>query len=129
MSLRIQNKPFAYLSIFWMAVIYFLSSRPGSDFPAMFVGADKLVHFAVFGMLGPLITGALGRPGTGDPWGRILLVTVVVALYGVLDEFHQSFVPGRTSSAGDVMADAAGGFVATAGAYRFWLPFDKAGHG
>lgn len=126
MILRIQGIPYAYLAVAWMAVIYFLSSRPGSEFPATFDGADKIVHFVVFGILGVLLAGAFGRVGREFPWRRLLLVTTAVALYGVLDEFHQAFVPGRAPSAGDVVADAAGGFVVTAVAYRFWLPARQA---
>jgi VanZ family protein len=68
------------------------------------------------------LASALGRVGDGVPWHRILLVTVIVALYGVLDEVHQAYVPGRMSSVGDVMADTAGGFIVAVMAYRFWLP-------
>lgn len=42
---------------------------------------------------------------------RVLLVTVLVAAYGALDEFHQLFVPGRTASLADFATDAMGGFL------------------
>jgi VanZ family protein len=32
-----------------------------------------------------------------------------VACYAALDEFHQSFVPGRTAAISDVLIDTAGG--------------------
>ncbi len=35
----------------------------------------------------------------------------VVILYGLFDEFHQGFVPGRTSDIFDALADAVGGMI------------------
>jgi VanZ family protein len=43
------------------------------------------------------------------------------SLYGVTDEWHQSFVPGRTPAADDLVADAVGslaGALAAVGASR-----------
>lgn len=112
MTLPVHNRVYATLAIVWMGVIYFLSSRPAGDYPPLFYGADKLVHVVVYAVLGLLVAAALGRARAASPWPRVLLVTVIVAAYGVLDEFHQSFVPGREPSIGDVIADATGGFVA-----------------
>jgi VanZ family protein len=36
----------------------------------------------------------------------------IVAIYAALDEFHQSFVPGRTAAVSDVLLDTAGGIAA-----------------
>ena len=36
----------------------------------------------------------------------------IVAIYAALDEFHQSFVPGRTPAVSDVLLDTAGGIAA-----------------
>lgn len=63
---------------------------------------DKLMHLSFFLILG-LVTGwALDRKVA---FGWLLAALVGV---GVLDEFHQSFVPGREVSAGDLAADALG---------------------
>jgi VanZ family protein len=46
---------------------------------------------------------------------RIALATVAFCVaYGVSDEFHQSFVPGRTPDVADIYADAAGAIAAVA---------------
>lgn len=37
---------------------------------------------------------------------------IFIVVYGIADEFHQSFVPGRTAWWGDVGFDTAGGLVA-----------------
>ena len=38
----------------------------------------------------------------------LLFSPLLATLYGVSDEFHQSFVPGRESSGWDVLADFVG---------------------
>lgn len=57
-----------------------------------------------------------------------VLVTFVVAS---LDEFHQSFIPGRTPAVHDVLLDTCGGVVAQVIIYLFWRsrrkPQDAAG--
>jgi VanZ family protein len=86
------------------AVIFFLSSRSTLPMPTpAFAGADKVGHFAVYAVLGWLL--ARGAWMTGlSPWWAV----AIGVLYGATDEFHQSFVPGRTPEFLDWVADAAG---------------------
>jgi VanZ family protein len=45
------------------------------------------------------------------PWPRLrlgVLAALLSALYGVSDEFHQSFIPGRFATVEDVVADSLG---------------------
>lgn len=83
----------------WAALLFALSHRPADGLPTLFAGADKLVHLALYAPLGWWLARALGVG-----W----LAVVVAAAYGVSDEWHQSWVPGRTPSAADVAADAVG---------------------
>ena len=49
------------------------------------------------------------------PWMRTALPPLVIAaLYACSDEWHQSFVPGRTSTVFDVLIDSLGACVALA---------------
>jgi VanZ family protein len=50
------------------------------------------------------------------------VVILMVAAYAALDEFHQSFVPGRTAAVSDVLLDTAGGALAQGivGVLVFW---------
>jgi VanZ family protein len=83
------------------ALIFFLSSRPGSAYPDIDVpGLDKVVHFCLYGPLGAGLYRWLDRP---------LLAWGLTVAWGVSDEAHQAFVPQRTPSAADVAADAIGG--------------------
>ena len=65
---------------------------------------DKLAHAAVFGVLAGTIGLASGRRG-----GRVLVLAFAGALLvGVLDEWHQVFLPGRSAGLDDLLADAVG---------------------
>src|SRR5688572_17265433 len=93
----------------WAATIFVLSSFPGSAYPTTdLVNADKLVHVAIYALLGGLCARGLAR-GWSLGTGRALsLAAMTAALYGVTDELHQWFVPGRNADWRDVVADAAG---------------------
>ena len=78
---------------------------------------DKLAHFSIFGLLGTL-TLRVGR-GRWAPW----LAVAAVSLFGMSDEWHQSFVPGRACEVLDWVADTLGGALGVVlygnwGAYR-----------
>lgn len=102
---------FRVLAAGWMGLIFLLSSRPDLPTLDLFWQPDKLLHMAVFGILGVLLAGSLDPPGV-TTWARVILVSVLVLAYGISDEYHQSFVPGRDASLGDVLADGAGGLLA-----------------
>ena len=89
-----------------MAVIFVLSATPGSQLPGRF---STLAHFLTYAVLGGLLVLALG---TREPYGRSVAVAVILAsLYGITDEFHQSFVPMRTPDVADWGMDTLGAFV------------------
>ena len=91
-----------------MAVLFAASSA--SDTTAVpAVLSDTILHLGVYALLGITVFRALAdarfeRLTPGRAAGTVLFCT----LYGLSDEFHQSFVPGRTPDAMDLVADAAG---------------------
>ena len=96
-----------------MALIFAASSRSDTSAVPSAI-PDKVVHIAVYALLGALILRAVaGGRRSGVTWSGVLVSVVIATLYGVTDEWHQSFVPGRTPDAMDVVADLAG---ASAGA-------------
>lgn len=74
----------------------------------------KCGHFTEYFILSLLILRAIrgGRHTTRLAWA--LAAIGIVAAYAALDEFHQSFVPGRTPAVMDVLIDASGGAAAQA---------------
>lgn len=100
------------LALGWMATLYVLSSQSTPELDLGFSGQDKLMHLGAYGLLGLLCIGALPRPSDGGYGLRqVALAAAVAALYGLSDEWHQSFVPGRSADLLDLVADAAGGLL------------------
>jgi VanZ family protein len=77
-----------------------------SQTPDMPRGGDKLLHGAAFGALGATWVIALQQGRSVRT--TYLLSLALSALWGAVDEWHQSFVPGRDASWGDFVADGLG---------------------
>lgn len=121
----------------WMGVIFVMSTDAGSaahtsviiepivlwlkpnasheEFEFVHFIIRKLGHLSEYAVLGLLVLRALKhtRPTAPGKWswqtaGATLLVA---AAYAATDEWHQSFVPGRTSALGDVLIDSSGAAV------------------
>jgi VanZ family protein len=67
----------------------------------------KLAHFTEYAILGFLAARAFR---TSPRW--FLISAVLIVVYALLDEYHQSFVPSRTASIFDSLIDMAGGISA-----------------
>ena len=65
---------------------------------------DKLAHGTVFALLAL----SLGLASGGGGWRVLLLAFAGALLVGVLDEWHQIFLPGRSAGLDDLLADAVG---------------------
>ncbi len=105
-----------WLPLGLMALIYFASSRP---IPATGAGQlDKLVHVLVFAILAGAWIFALS-PTSMSRGRRIVLAALLSILWGITDEWHQSFVPGRVASVADALADVVG--ASACGVLVFWM--------
>jgi len=96
-----------------MGIIFFLSNQPGDslDLPDI-PNVDKVLHAVAYGVLA--LTTLFAVPGhkyRANPWRICLLVVLFCFMYGVSDEFHQSFVPNRMPSVLDLIADTMGAVV------------------
>ncbi|MBK9376480.1 MAG: VanZ family protein [Holophagales bacterium] len=91
-----------------------LSSRSQLPLPLLrsLPASDKIAHAGWFFLLG-LLAYRAARSGEGWPRRRTTLVLILGALlWGISDEAHQAFVPGRDVEPADVAADVAGATVA-----------------
>jgi VanZ family protein len=125
-------------AIVWMAIIFLgstdmLSAAHTSRFLVPFLrwldpqislavlnaiqfGIRKLAHLTEYAILAALLWRAL-RGGTR--WQvkmsiLLFLTWIACAIFAASDEFHQSFVPSRTSSPIDVMIDVTGALIGLA---------------
>ena len=107
--------------IAWLSAIFIGSSignvpRVGDETTDGFV--HRAAHLLEFAVLGALTLRALSKAQPVTK--REMIVTmIVVVLYGVSDEFHQRFTPGRSSEGTSVLFDVAGGLIGV-WAYRWW---------
>ena len=92
------------LAALWAAVLFLLSELQGSSV-GLPGGADKLVHGGLYLILGLALAWGKARTGFAGP---VIVLFIIGAGYGALDEWHQSFVPGRDVSVGDWMANGVG---------------------
>jgi len=105
--------------LLWATLIFTLSSFSKlPEAPPRIT--DKHAHVAVYAVLGALLVRAL----SGATWAGVttpvaVAAAAVAALYGLSDELHQYFVPGREVSTADLIADGLGAVLA-AGALRAW---------
>jgi len=89
-------------AVAWGALIFLVSSRPTIPV-ALESGTDKIAHCLVYAVLGALL--ARGQVASGISVGAAATLGL---LYAASDEWHQSFVPGRSADAADWIADAVG---------------------
>ena len=129
LSPRLWRLGFVAASLAWMGMIFYLSSLSKDD-------ADRALespivswlgplesyaaHLALYGVLASLIQASIRswKPAAGYQLWWVLAAAAFATLYGVSDEYHQSFVPGRSASIVDVLVDGVGAASAAGG---LWL--------
>jgi VanZ family protein len=108
----------------WMALIFILSAQSQLPTPQEYwldVLVEKSAHTFEFAVLAALLSRALA--GGRSPSWRVLGTAVLLAwLYAVLDEWHQSFVPGRSADWHDVVFDWLGAVLGAGFWSRWWGP-------
>ena len=86
--------------------IFYLSHQPSLKvIPPLFPHQDKVLHAGMYFLLSISMIANRDLLRGFRPVPVIFLLGVI---YAVSDEIHQSFVPGRDCSAGDLLADIVG---------------------
>jgi len=90
------------------------SSVPGKSIPHFFeFTPDKLVHFAEYFILGIFLQRWLNFDYADWRRSKKLLIGICIgALVGTIDEFWQSFIPGRSPDYRDWLMDVTGVLIA-----------------
>jgi VanZ family protein len=109
------------ITVFWMVVIFSFSAQPHSgEITAHYFGAFNMFmrksgHVCEYAILFTLFRWSLaGHFGNFQKLSRKALYLSAAALlltvtYAATDEWHQSFVPGRSACVSDVFVDTLGG--------------------
>ncbi len=123
LSLKIHSmavpRTYLILPFFYMGIIFLLSSIHGDTSPTTVESITRILkaivyngaHVPLFALLAWLWCWSLAG------WNialnkRLVLAFCLTAIYGVSDEWHQSFTPGRDTSFLDVMLDMLGAYLA-----------------
>jgi VanZ family protein len=102
---------FRWLSVvLWAGMIFVLSNQPGlhaSEDPGVDRPLRHVAHVVVYAVLTVLIGWALARARA--PSRRVVVIAGALAfLYGITDEWHQTFVPSRSGRPEDLIWDGIG---------------------
>ncbi len=107
----------ALLVVIWAAVLWYLSSYSHPAMGPSFPLKDKLEHCLYFAAgSGAFLLALRGVRWMSLPFSQAAFTGMIFAgIVGAIDEFHQTFTPGRSGNdPGDWLADITGGCLAAA---------------
>jgi len=86
--------------VVWALLVFALSSLPGPALPEIETGLplDKIAHFGLYALGGALLSGLLLRHRRLRGIPAAAAAVLFLALFALLDEWYQSFTPGRTGT-------------------------------
>lgn len=91
----------------YLGLIFHLSAQSNVGWATPY--PDVLLHAAEYSVLGVLLARGLNDGlARSIPDRRLVLTWFLCVIYAISDEYHQAFVPGRSSDWRDVLSDAAG---------------------
>ncbi len=116
--LQSHRRKFLYVPLlsYWL-FIFILTSIPGRSFPKEFlILTDKVKHFGAYLLLSILLNFALHFQTKFPILSKFsaAFTLLIVSIYGLFDEIHQIFIPGRYFEWLDFLADLIGGIVGIA---------------
>jgi len=100
--------------------IYWLSAKETLPMPMLFIFQDKLVHAGAYFVMG-IFSWRAFRHRRLKSLNLVLICFIFCSVYGMSDEWHQYYVPGRSSSIWDWLADSVGAAMALGLLVRFGM--------
>ena len=111
----------ALLLLAYCGLVFFLSSQSRLiDTPLDFPHKDKLIHAAAYAIMAYAAWSAF-RHHIENYLFLMFASVLFSSMYGVSDEFHQSFVVGRDADVWDWLADTLGAVMMASALYRMQL--------
>jgi VanZ family protein len=96
----------------WCVFVFTASSIPSKNIPALGENVDKVIHFGIYGVLCWLAHVAFHHQSISFLKKYSLVMAILFTMiFGLSDEFHQMFTPGRSAEVLDLAADTFGGLV------------------
>ena len=115
---------FYWLPVFIYCLLIFMqSSYPSPESVPDWPYIDKLLHIAVYALLGALFLRAFKTLRIRQNLKLVMILSILLSsLYGISDEIHQHFVPFRNADFMDALADM---FGSVGGVYVYQLLSSK----
>ncbi len=115
---------FYWLPVFIYCLLIFMqSSYPSPESVPDLPYIDKLLHIAVYALLGALFLRAFRTLRIKNNLKLVMILSILLSsLYGISDEIHQHFVPFRNADFMDALADMIG---SVGGVYGYQLLSSK----
>lgn len=109
-------------AMLWAGLIFYLSGRTGGELHSLFPFFTSFDwgHLVAYFVLGFLVYFAIRK--TRSVKHPVLVTVLLCLLYGISDEIHQLYVPGRTFQLIDLVNDV---FGAALGGFCFYLLANK----
>jgi VanZ family protein len=107
--------------ILWLMVIFFFSAQPTIKTTEIYWQdfiIKKTAHIVEYAILATLLYRALVASGVSKKEAGIYAI-ILAATYGISDEFHQRFTPGREPRVRDVVFDTIGATMAIIYIWRY----------
>ncbi len=101
----------ASLLIFYCSFIFWLSSKPSIPAPMLFEHQDKIFHMGAYFIMGLLAWNFFVQFAKTQTF-VFKISLCFCSCFGISDEWHQYFVPGRDADLLDWLADTLGAFLA-----------------
>jgi VanZ family protein len=101
--------------LIWALVIFWFSSKTQPETSTVYwqeFAIKKTAHMVVYGILAILLFRAFRNYGANAKQAALYAI-LWSFVYGVSDEFHQSFTPGREPRFRDVIFDTIGATITT----------------
>jgi len=117
-----------------MIAIFISSSRSGDELDSVlpwfqkwlpFLSDFNPMHYVAYFVLGLTIAYGMGK--LSATWKGCLLNIAICVLYGLTDEWHQSFVPMRSPDPLDLLHDGMGAAAASVLVLLFYRVFNRRG--
>jgi VanZ family protein len=115
--------------IAWFFVVLTLICIPGENLPKvdnwlLKIDYDKLIHVGIFAILAYLFMYPIAKSSlpVKEKWHYFIKITIATIIWGITTELLQKFfIPGRSFSLADWLADSIGGVVALIFCKKFYL--------
>lgn len=111
---------YRFPAVLWMMVIFFLSSIPKDKLPDIdFPFIHMIAHFVEYAVLGFLLSRSFAHSVGVDKKFFVSITAMIIAfLFACSDEWHQTFVAGRSGDWVTVVYDA---IFSVLGIMGFWI--------